>query len=163
MQSPLELGQLPTPPTHWQHHAWMGRRGKRPIDEDVEAAVLERVPKEGRADSSYKYLKRRQDYGPKRAYPWQDGCLLKYQSSAWLSSAAPRTVSIACDAKRLGCPAEDVEVFGAVVRIALGEEHFVWLPPQVPLHQIACICTCTAMHYDIVCCYSMSYTSRHDT
>jgi len=110
-----------------------GRGRKRPIDEDVKSAVLERVPREARADSSYKYLKSRQDYDPKRAYPWQDDCLLKYQSSAWLSSAAPRTVSIACDAKRLGCPAEDVEVFGAVVRTAQGEGHFVWLPPQAPL------------------------------
>lgn len=95
----------------------------------MKVAALGRATKEKLADTPYKYLKSGGKWNPKRSFEWQDGALLKDQSSCWMSAVNADTVVVACDAKRLSCPAEDVEVFGAVVRTP-GVHFLAWLPPQ---------------------------------
>jgi hypothetical protein len=127
------------------------RERKRPIDEDFKRSVSAKAVTEGRAASGSQYLKATGACSRKNAYRWNDEGLLEHQAASWVG-AAPQTlesVIVALDAKRLGNPAENVEVMAACVTASSGS--FVsWLPPQAPKHSkhmcvaFVCMCCCSA-------------------
>lgn len=104
---------------------------KRTADEDLKLAISTDVLQRRRSSSGYKLLKAI-DSGlcPKSAYAWPDKHALEYQASSWLSASSATTVTVALDAKRLGCPAEETEVAAAWVHHSLGTDFLSWLPPQ---------------------------------
>ena len=107
------------------------RERKRPIDEDFKRSVSAKVVAEGRAASGSQFLKATGTCSRKNASRWNDEGLLEHQAASWVA-AAPQTlesVIVALDAKRMGNPAENVEVMAACVTASSGS--FVsWLPPQ---------------------------------
>jgi hypothetical protein len=106
------------------------RARKRPIDEDFKRAVSFRAVQEGRASSGPQYLKATAACSAKNGARWADQELLWHQAAGWLGASSVESVTVALDAKRLGNPAENVEVMGAWVSSDQGQ-FMSWLPPQV--------------------------------
>ena len=107
------------------------RERRRPIDEDFKRSVSAKVVAEGRAASGSQYVKATGTCSRKNAYRWNDEGLLEHQAASWVA-AAPQTlesVTVGLDAKRMGNPAENVDVMAACVT-ASGGSFVSWLPPQ---------------------------------
>ena len=107
------------------------RSRKRPIDEDVRRAVVSRAASENRAATPHALCKATDVAPAGLVYSWQDTWLLEYQSCSWLAAGQAADIVVACDAKRLGSPAEETEVFAACFD-AFDRHLQVWLPPVVP-------------------------------
>eukprot|EP00971_Amphidinium_carterae_P043359 853390-Amphidinium_carterae.4 len=100
-------------------------------DEDLRRLVAD-VSTTGRARSGEDFLRSNQLANPKTAAKWDTRANLEYQAACWALGAKISSVSVALDASRVGQPAQETEVYLAIVHHA-GERHMLWLPPQVPL------------------------------
>lgn len=103
---------------------------KRPIDEDFRRAVTSRVVSEGRCPSGSRYLKATSDSAPSNAGRWVDKDLLVHQAATWAFASKSYCCVVGLDAKRVGKPAENIEVSVATIHRPEGV-CAAWLPPQV--------------------------------
>ena len=126
------------------------RSRKRPIDEDLRRAVVTRAATDKKAATPFALCKATDVAPAGLVYSWQDTWLLEYQSCSWLAAGQAGDITVACDAKRLGNPAEETEVFSACFD-ALHKHLQVWLPPVVRSQPRCLRCTlCKTLRAHIV-------------
>lgn len=114
---------------------------RRRVDQDLKHAVINDMIVSGRAKSSHAAARSLGDVVAKSTDKWDDRASLLYQAACWASCQGLRALSVAVDAKRLGQPAEETEVFAAW---AWPQDVAMWLPPMVgcglrPLGPQACM------------------------
>lgn len=104
-----------------------GRKRKLRIDEDYKRYLVSEAVAAKRAHCGAQYAKTTGDVHPETARKWDEAHMANYIAAAWHTMGSSTLVSLACDASKVGNPAEETVMFLAW---DMESNKAVVLPPQ---------------------------------
>ena len=105
-----------------------GRSKRRRVDEDYKEYVVSEALRLGRGHNANAVVRGDAAADSGIGAKWHEQLCCFEQASAWLTFHDVQDISLAGDASRLGCPAEETEFIAAW---SPSVDYGVWLPPQV--------------------------------